>query len=365
VVRCCGNPADTAIPHLEECADHRNKRWVIGVFDGSAVACIAQLARDLGITALPFLVGRSARVEEVVLVYQAVLHDTHRAKHLPFPCMRRFTFVKRGGQAQKVLEVLRTVFAICRETFGSLDIVEPSGVPTPRQDASEGGNAASADGAVDLTGPLLEDTVAETLPWGTAKLTNFAENAKIKRAEKVPMTQFESRLLVCLPTLKELFRLHEDSSDMVMKVGGAVQQRACPLPWASGSSQYARELPIYVWDGARGRMESYSLSEWLEKGHYMTTALLLLGRAAVGKSRVLHMLSQEIAVSGTDPDNACYAFGKAIDPLGILAHSGVLRTCTSLALTDFDMAAARGLNLTSETVKSLFDVPEGGALQEC
>jgi hypothetical protein len=54
-----------------------------------------------------------------------------------------------------------------------------------------------------------------------------------------------------------------------------------------------------------------------------------------------------------------------MDPLGVLAHRGALRACTSLALTDFDLAAARGKVLTAETVKSLFDISEGGVLQEC
>jgi hypothetical protein len=277
--------------------------------------------------------------------------------------------VKRGGQAQKVLDVVAAIREGSSETFGTLAIVEPAGVPAPasapRQEGEAVGGAAASDGAVDLSGPLFEDIVAETLTWGTSRLTNFAENTRIKKAEKVPLTQFESRLLVCYSALKDLVRLYEDSSDMVLKVGSVVQQRACPTPWATGSSPYARGLPVYVWDQRQGKMTSYSLSAWLDGGHYLTTSLLLLGRAAVGKSRVLHMLSQEIAVSGTDPESAAYAFGKAIDPLGILAHSGALRGCSSLSLTDFDLAAARGRNLTSETVKSLFDVVEGGALQEC
>jgi hypothetical protein len=363
-------PLDCIVPHVEPCEDHRNKRWVMGIFDGAAVPCLRALAETLGIMQLPFIVGRCARVAEVMLVYQVVLHDTHRPKALPFPCRQRLTFVKRGGQAQKVLDVVTAVREMSTEFFGTLAIVEAAGVPVsasatlpPAEEGAEG--AASSDGVVDLTGPLFEDIVAETLTWGTSKLTNFAENTKIKKAEKLPLTQFESRLLVCYPTLKDLVRLFEDSSDMVMKVGGAVQQRACPMPWATGSSSYARELPVYVWDSRQGKMVSFSLSAWLDEGHYLSTSLLLLGRAAVGKSRALHMLSQEIAVSGTDPENACYAFGKAIDPLGILAHSGSLRGCSSLALTDFDLAAARGKCLTSETVKSLFDVPEGGVLQEC
>jgi hypothetical protein len=34
-------------------------------------------------------------------------------------------------------------------------------------------------------------------------------------------------------------------------------------------------------------------------------------------------------------------------------------------MTDFDLSAARGRTLSSETIKSLLDVSEGGCLQEC
>jgi hypothetical protein len=74
------------------------------------------------------------------------------------------------------------------------------------------------------------------------------------------------------------------------------------------------------------------------------------------------MVAQEIAIgSGADS----YCFGKALDPLGVLSHSGALRKCAALALTDFDLSAARGKSLTSETVKRLLDVAEGGTLQDC
>jgi hypothetical protein len=375
----CANARAVAaeVPHLEACENHQHKRWVMGIFTGEAVPDLRVFAADLGILTLPFVVGRSAGQHgEVLLMYQALAPDTHKPKLLPFPCVQRLTFVKRGGQAQKVLEVLRAVQATSSEFFGSLAIAEPVSVAAARGGAGSSAGAGASTGAGsgdapaeasagELVGPGFEEILAEVLPWGTNRLMVFAENAKIKRAEKTELSLLESRLLVVYPTVRDLVRLHEDSSDMVMRVGSVVQQRACPLPWASGSSEYARNLEVHVWNNVSRRMDVYPLSEWLDSGHYFTTSLLLLGQAAIGKSRVLHMLSQEIAISRPDPENAQYAFGKGIDPLGVLAHSGALRACTSLALTDFDLAAARGKVLTAETVKSLFDISEGGVLQEC
>jgi hypothetical protein len=298
-------------------------------------------------------------------MFQVGRHDIHKAKVLPFPCLQRCTFTKGGGQAQKVLDVITAIRESCSETFGTIAIVEPAGVPAaPKREAGGEASAdgAAADGAVDLTGPLFEDIVAETLTWGTTRLTNFAENTRIKKAEKVPLTQFESRLLVCYSSLKDLVRLYEDSSDMVMRLGSDAQVRACPLPWQSGISEYGRNLSVYIWDNTAGKFDTMSLDTWVEDGVYMSTSLLLLGAAQVGKSRVLHMISQEVTIgAGLD----AYCFGKSLDPLGVLSHGGSLRSCGCLSLTDFDLQAARGRTLSSETIKSLLDVSEGGCLQEC
>jgi hypothetical protein len=306
-------------------------------------------------------------------MYQSAAHDAHKVKELPFPCTRRCTFVKKGGQAQKVLDVVRAVYATCSEAFGSLDVVVPNGVPNgaPLPAASSAASAAQPEevrppaGVSELTGPLFEDLLAEVLPWGTMRLTAYAENCKIKRAEKLALSVFESRLLVCLPTIRDLVRVHEDGSDMIVRLGSEAQARACPVPWAVGASPAAKALEVFIWSNTEHRFKVVSLNAWLEDGHYLETSLLLLGAAAVGKSRVLHMLSQELVLSADDSGEGTYVFGKSLDPLGVLAHSGSLRGCACISLTDFDMAAARGRVLSSETVKSLFDVPEGGVLQEC
>jgi hypothetical protein len=77
------------------------------------------------------------------------------------------------------------------------------------------------------------------------------------------------------------------------------------------------------------------------------------------------MLAQELVLAADGSGEGTYVFGKSLDPMGVLAHAGTLRGCACICLTDFDLAAARGRVLSSETVKSLMDIPEGGALQEC
>jgi hypothetical protein len=170
---------------------------------------------------------------------------------------------------------------------------------------------------------------------------------------------------VCLPTIRDLVRVHEDGSDMIVRLGSAAQMRACPVPWATGTSPAARSLEVFIWSNTEYKFKVVSLEAWLEDGHYLETSLLLLGAAAVGKSRILHMLSQELVLASDDSGEGTYVFGKSLDPLGVLAHAGSLRGCSCISLTDFDLAAARGRVLSSETVKSLLDVPEGGVLQEC
>jgi hypothetical protein len=197
------------------------------------------------------------------------------------------------------------------------------------------------------------------------RLTSFSENCKIKRAEKVPLSTFEARLLVCLPTIRDLVRVHEDGSDMIVKLGSTTQTRACPVPWGPGASPAAKTLEVFIWSNTEGKFRVITLEAWLEEGQYLETSLMLLGAAAVGKSRILHMLSQELVLSSDDSGEGSYVFGKSLDPLGVLAHAGSLRGCSCISLTDFDLAAARGRVLSSETVKSLLDVPEGGVLQEC
>jgi hypothetical protein len=86
-----------------------------------------------------------------------------------------------------------------------------------------------------------------------------------------------------------------------------------------------------------------------------------MGAGALGKSKLLHQLCQEICIAYDMPQ---YVFGKAVDPLGILSHAGELRKSGAIALTDFDLAASRGRSYGHEALKSLLDVPEGGCIKD-
>jgi hypothetical protein len=148
---------------------------------------------------------------------------------------------------------------------------------------------------------------------------------------------------------------------MIFTLESDVQKKATPLPWHIGASDYAKNLTAYCWNGREGKIERFTLESWLDDGKYLTTSVLLLGPAAAGKSKCLHMLAQEITVAAGATQ---YCYGKALDPLGVLSHAGQLRACKALALTDFDFASSRGKAMSNESLKGLFDALEGGTLKD-
>jgi hypothetical protein len=60
-----------------------------------------------------------------------------------------------------------------------------------------------------------------------------------------------------------------------------------------------------------------------------------------------------------------FVYTKNLDGLGILAYGGDLRAAGCLVATDFSFTASRGKTLTSEDMKALLDVAEGGCLANC
>jgi hypothetical protein len=72
--------------------------------------------------------------------------------------------------------------------------------------------------------------------------------------------------------------------------------------------------------------------------------------------------AQELSV-GKGADRFVYT--KNLDGLGILAYGGDLRAAGCLVATDFSFTASRGKTLTSEDMKALLDVAEGGCLANC
>jgi len=91
----------------------------------------------------------------------------------------------------------------------------------------------------------------------------------------------------------------------------------------------------------------------------LLSTLLLLGAGGLGKSKLMHMIAQELCAAY---ESDTYVFAKSIDPLGLLSHTGELRKSAVLMLTDFDLRTTKGI-LSNEEVKGLFDVVEGGSIQ--
>jgi hypothetical protein len=363
-------PRDIALKHLEPCADHRKKRWVIAVYDSSRCPDMRDLADQLGAQCCPFLVVRAAAVQETVIIYQVSERDCHKPKVQLEGCVSRLTFVKRGNQCDKVCETIEAMKGLAREAFGNLRVARP---PAPSRmaassEASAASGAASGAASVEqsgddgnLEGPMYDEILSTVLNWGVNRFVSFVENCRIRKAEKRELSVFDQRVLIVQTSLREAVRLYEDASDMVFRMDSDQQKRATPLAWEVGASEYAKGLQIYQWSNREQRVEEYSLAEWLDGGRFLTTSLLLLGEAAAGKSRVAHMLAQEvcIALHGTT-----YIYGKSIDPLGVLSHAGTIRQASVLALVDFELAASRGKSLGSESLKGLLDADEGGSLKD-
>jgi hypothetical protein len=322
---------------------------VIAVYETARHPDMQDLADQLGAQGGPFLVAQAAAVAETVIVYQVAEREAHKPKTQLEGCTSRLTFIKKGNQVDKVCETIDTMRGMAARTYGNLRVVRPA--PASRLVGSEAASDAAEgeqneDGT--LEGPMYDEILATVLGWGVSRFVSFVENCRIRKAEKRDLSIFDQRVLIVQNSLREAVRLYEDASDMVFRMESEQQKRATPMPWEVGASEYAKGLTVYQWSNREQRIEEYSLTDWLDGGRFLTTSLVLLGEAAAGKSRLLHMLAQEvcIALNGTT-----YIYGKSLDPLGVLSHAGTVRQASVLALTDFELAASRGKNLASESLK--------------
>ena len=75
----------------------------------------------------------------------------------------------------------------------------------------------------------------------------------------------------------------------------------------------------------------------------------------------MHAMAQELCIAY---EKESYIYGKSVDALGILSYAGEIRRAAVLMLTDFNLKMARGGSLGGEAAKSLFDVIEGGSIQD-
>jgi hypothetical protein len=78
------------------------------------------------------------------------------------------------------------------------------------------------------------------------------------------------------------------------------------------------------------------------------------------------MLAAELCIGKpVEPPCSRYVWAKALDPLGVLSHTGTLASAGCLVLTDLTLTTGRNQKISSEELKSLLDVVEGGVVQSC
>jgi hypothetical protein len=133
---------------------------------------------------------------------------------------------------------------------------------------------------------------------------------------------------------------------------------------AEGASEYAlKHMPVTLW--IRGAFRRVTLTEWLDD-YCESHSLFVVGRAGAGKSKLLHMVAAELCLGkACEPPCSRYVWAKALDPLGVLSHTGVLASAGCLVLTDLTLTTGRNQRISSEELKSLLDVVEGGVVQSC
>ncbi len=340
-----------ALSDVVPCSSHAGKLWVIVVVslhneaDDDVAGALRSVAERNGMIESPFFVGKAAGLPELLAMWRCEMNDRHKPKRFVVDggTCDLLTVAKGGPQPLKLIETLRGFMARCSATFGNLTVETASG----EEDDTD---AYSYDEALDVVSV-----------WGVQKFTSFVEDAKYKKHKGQKLSTLEDRCLVSKATLMEVVKLREDAGDYVFYMGTEKQSRACPLSFAEGSTDAAKQLDLVLWEPAIKNFRVLSVQEWLDTEEHLISALLLLGVGGAGKSKLIHMLSAELCQAYDAP---CYIFAKAIDPLGMLSHTGEVRKSAVLALTDFKFRTARKGDLDGEDLKNLLDVVEGGSIPE-
>jgi hypothetical protein len=328
---------------------HAYKRWVLAVVQEAMNADdLKHFAEANGLRGKPFVVG--ARGPETLVVYQAPECDKHRLKALVTDSpVELLTFRRTGNQSQRVVSLFKAIFDMCSVVYTNCAFADP------RASAA----APEHDGVLDYEG-----TLSAVLGMRLDKFEALFGDAKLKKSRKLPISDLEHNVLTCFSTLHPIVKLREDSEALLYDLNSDKFTRAAPLPLAEGASEYAlRHMPVTLW--VRGAFRRVTLTEWLDD-YCESHSLFLVGRAGAGKSKLLHMVAAELCL-GKECDPPCrrYVWAKALDPLGVLSHTGVLASAGCLVLTDLTLTTGRNQRISSEELKSLLDVVEGGVVQSC
>ena len=338
------------LSHTQACKTHAKNFWVISVltvFEGGE-RNLEELARQNGLLGnnCPFFVGTSRLAAEIFVMWKCGERDRHKPKRFeaPHTSCEMFSLRKAGNQSEKLVSTLLAFRARCAKVFTNLSVVTSSG---------------AGDGEKVFI--PYDDALDAVAAWGVQKFTSFVEDAKYKLHMKQQLTNLEDRCLVSRATLMEVVKLREDAGDYVFYTDSEKHLRACPKAFADGATDYAKKLPLVLWEPREQTFRVFTLEQWLNGEEHLLTTLLLLGEGAAGKSKLMHMLAQELCQAYESP---CYIFAKAIDPLGMLSHTGEVRKSAVLMLTDFKFRTARKGDLDGEDLKSLLDVVEGGTIAD-
>ena len=326
------------------CPNHKFKRWVIALIPNATIDTeegFKELVAREGFDACPFFVGCSGvdNANEMCIIYQSSEADKHKVKALGLEGVCLQTFKKGGGQSQKIIETISTLRKGCKAFLTNLDV-----------------RAAEHTANDDMSYEQALETVED---WGVDRLTAFVENAKIKRSRDKALSGLEYVCLISKASLMEVVKLRQDAGEFVFYLGGDRQRRDCPKTFADGATEYAKNLKVYVWNPSSKQFDTMTLQAWLESDEHLLTALLLLGEGGKGKSKLSHMLAQDLTVGYA---KELYVLAKAVDPLGILSHTGVFKKAGALIIADADFKTTKG-PMSAEEVKSVFDIQEGGTIQ--
>jgi hypothetical protein len=346
--------------HLSECAPCetvRGRFWTLAVVTGfeqlraegeSDEVLFARIVAANEWAEAPHLVGRCGQVPELLLAARCSAAERTRTRHLKgvYGATVTFLAIKKGGQQEgKVLATIEQMLAACVTCTTNLEIVkvEARAVAAP------------------TAGLTYEAALELTLDMGTERFIAMVENAKLKKARREEVSDLECVCMSARSSLLEVIKLRQDATEWEIEVGSSRHTRAAPLSFDEAATPLAKSKAVYRWEPTEGRFLKESVQSFLDGTGHLISSFVILGQGGAGKSRLLHAMATELAVGAGKPR---YLFGKSLDALGILSFAGSIRRAGCLVLTDADLRVARGAPLSAESFKSLFDVEEGGALQD-
>lgn len=293
----------------------------------------------------PFLLTIRGAVPEMIVMIRKTAAD--KKKDVTFSdvdSQAAFGFRRGGTAATKIMDTVEGFIKDARHVLTNLEL---------RYEKKEAKINNEIHGYADL-----EAAVAH---WGMKRFTHFIGDVEIKKANRVPLGQFEKDCLAVHTRLATWVRHREEVSDDVFFMESARMQKQCPGSYDEDATAYAKSLRFVRWSRKQQQVIVTTLDEWLNGPEHERSSLLMFGEAEVGKSKLAHLCAQELCI-GKGADR--YVFTKAIDGLGILCYAGDLRQSGCICIMDCKFQASRGKTLKEEDFKSLWDVEEGGTIKD-